>query len=162
MPAIIVDGKLISFTIEGSHISCNGAGLDFHVIRQAPGRLVVKTGNSVREIFYSDSGSSIDLSGLNTSVTVEVLSDRELLLRSLDTGESARHRHSEIKAPMPGLVVSINVKNGDSLKRGGTLLILEAMKMENEIRTPSDVTVSEVLVQKGDIVEKDQVIVKLA
>ncbi|MCL4540378.1 MAG: acetyl-CoA carboxylase biotin carboxyl carrier protein subunit, partial [Bacteroidetes bacterium] len=64
--------------------------------------------------------------------------------------------------PMPGLVVKTLVEKGDTVKKGTSLLILEAMKMENEIRTPADAEVAEVLVKDGDIVDKDQTIVRLA
>lgn len=58
-----------------------------------------------------------------------------------------------IKSPLPGVILDIKVKEGDAVKRGQTLLILEAMKMENEICAPHDGTVAAVSVQKGEAVE---------
>lgn len=57
-----------------------------------------------------------------------------------------------LTAPMPGLIVSIDVQAGAKVKRGEQLLSLEAMKMVNAIRAPRDVTVAEVLVEKGKMV----------
>ena len=57
-----------------------------------------------------------------------------------------------VKAPMPGNILDVKVKAGDSVKAGDTLLILEAMKMENEISAPQDGTMASVNVRKGDVV----------
>ena len=57
-----------------------------------------------------------------------------------------------VNAPMPGNILDVRVKPGDSVKAGDTLLILEAMKMENEISAPQDRTVASVDVRKGDVV----------
>ena len=59
----------------------------------------------------------------------------------------------KINAPMPGNILSVNVKDGDSVKKGDVLFILEAMKMENEIMAPVDGVVSAVSVTKGQSVE---------
>ena len=54
-----------------------------------------------------------------------------------------------VAAPMPGNILSVNVAAGDTVKKGQVLMILEAMKMENEIMAPCDGTVKQVLVNKG-------------
>lgn len=64
----------------------------------------------------------------------------------------------EIKSPMPGLVHSVDLIEGQTLKKGETLLILEAMKMENIIKAEQDLTVKSVKVKKGDTVAKNQVL----
>ena len=66
-----------------------------------------------------------------------------------------------IAAPMPGTILSINVKAGDSVKKGDVLAILEAMKMENEIMAPHDATVAAVHVNKGESVDTGAAIVSL-
>ena len=55
-----------------------------------------------------------------------------------------------IKAPMPGLVLRFNVKAGDAVKKDQVLMVMEAMKMENEIYAPCDGTVQQILVNQGD------------
>lgn len=67
-----------------------------------------------------------------------------------------------VKAPMPGTVLSIKVAAGQAVKRGAVLLILEAMKMENEITAPSDGTVAAVRVQAGSTVNTGDPMVDLA
>ncbi|MGN1081305.1 MAG: biotin/lipoyl-containing protein [Acutalibacteraceae bacterium] len=64
-----------------------------------------------------------------------------------------------VDAPMPGTVLDIKVKAGDSVKKGDCLLVMEAMKMETEIFAPKDCTVTSVLVNKGDAVESGKQLV---
>ncbi len=59
---------------------------------------------------------------------------------------------SELKSPLPGVILNVNVKEGDSVKKGQCLLILEAMKMENEIEAPMDGVVRQISVNKGESV----------
>ena len=59
----------------------------------------------------------------------------------------------KVTSPMPGTILSVNVAAGDAVKRGQVLMILEAMKMENEIMCPCDGTVASVSVTKGAAVE---------
>ena len=59
----------------------------------------------------------------------------------------------KISAPMPGNIMRVDVKEGDSIKKGDVIVILEAMKMENEIMAPCDGTVTSVVVKKGDTVD---------
>jgi biotin carboxyl carrier protein len=66
-----------------------------------------------------------------------------------------------ITAPMPGNILKVNVSNGQAVKKGDVLLILEAMKMENEILAPADATVSSVNVTAGQTVEAGTVLCSL-
>ena len=58
-----------------------------------------------------------------------------------------------VNAPMPGNILKVNVQNGQAVKAGQVLVVLEAMKMENEIMAPKDGTVTQVLVSKGSTVD---------
>lgn len=66
-----------------------------------------------------------------------------------------------VKAPMPGNILDVKVKAGDSVKAGDTLLILEAMKMENEISAPQDGTIASVNVRKGDVVNSGDLLITM-
>ena len=67
-----------------------------------------------------------------------------------------------ITAPMPGTILAVNVQNGQAVKKGDVLMVLEAMKMENEIMAPADGTVAGLSVAKGATVESGTVLCTLA
>lgn len=85
---------------------------------------------------------------------------QEKAKRLLNNKEYDTH-HDIIKAPMPGLVLKIKKKEGEKIEIGEAVVILEAMKMENEIRSPASGIVKEILVNEGSSVEKDDVIIKI-
>lgn len=69
---------------------------------------------------------------------------------------------AKVNAPMPGTILDVRVQNGTKVKKGDVLVILEAMKMENEIQAPNDGTVTSVCVKKGDSVETQALICTIA
>jgi len=66
-----------------------------------------------------------------------------------------------VTAPLPGEILSINVKEGDSVKKGDQLLVIEAMKMENEVFAPAGGTIKEIFVKPGDYVETGQKLIEI-
>jgi biotin carboxyl carrier protein len=91
---------------------------------------------------------------------VEVKDKFDLLLEKMGMNNSSGNKVNTIKAPMPGLIIDLKVKNGDTVKSGDPLLILEAMKMENIIKAPGEGVVKTVKIKKGDSVEKNQVLIE--
>ena len=76
--------------------------------------------------------------------------------------KSTGHDHaSELAAPMPGLVRSVNVVEGETVKKGQTLMVVEAMKMEIRIQTKSDGVVKKLFVKQGQIVEREQTLIEI-
>ncbi|MDO4748428.1 MAG: biotin/lipoyl-containing protein [Eubacteriales bacterium] len=67
-----------------------------------------------------------------------------------------------VESPMPGTILAVNVTPGQAVKRGDVLLVLEAMKMENEIKAPADGTVASINVNKGETVDSGQTLVTLS
>ncbi len=67
-----------------------------------------------------------------------------------------------VKSPMPGNILNINVAQGQAVKEGDTLVVLEAMKMENDVVAPRDGTVAQIVVTKGAVVETGSPLVILA
>lgn len=80
------------------------------------------------------------------------------LLHSLGMDNLLVTKVSDLKAPMPGLVLSIDVEVGQEVKKGDALLILEAMKMENVIKSPTDGVIKSIAVKTGQAVEKNQLL----
>ena len=93
---------------------------------------------------------------------VEALDERTRAIRDL-SGEAARAvGPAPLIAPMPGLIVRVNVQVGDSVYSGTPVVVMEAMKMENELRAQTAGVVSAVRVQPGAAVEKGAVLVELS
>jgi biotin carboxyl carrier protein len=83
----------------------------------------------------------------------------DALLDQLGLSNLNSNKISDIKAPMPGLVLKVLVNEGDEVKKGDSLFVLEAMKMENIIKAPADATVKSIKVKPTDKVEKGQLII---
>ena len=97
----------------------------------------------------------------NHQYFLEIKDRYDELLKNLGLDNLNTQKIKEIKAPMPGLVLKILVKEGDIIKKGENLLILEAMKMENMIKAPSDLIVKKISVKIGEKLEKNQIILSL-
>ena len=94
-------------------------------------------------------------------VEVDLRTDADVLLEQfgLDTGDAAADR--EIHAPMPGLVLRVLVEPGDTVEAGQGVVVLEAMKMENELTAPAAGTVAAVHASPGDAVAKNDLLVEV-
>lgn len=101
----------------------------------------------------------IQVNGSN--YTLEVKDRFDQLLDKLGMADMASAKVSDIKAPMPGLVLEVSVTEGQELQKGDQVLILEAMKMENVLKSPGDGKVKAIKVKQGEAVEKAQVLIEL-
>ena len=133
---------------------------------------IVRLSDRTFHILHQNRSYSAEVLDLNTSaktVSLKInghlhqlqLKDRfDLLLEKMGMSNAVGTKVNELKAPMPGLIVGISVKPGDDVGKGDSLLILEAMKMENVLKSPGEATVKAIRVSKGDRVEKGQVLVE--
>jgi biotin carboxyl carrier protein len=94
--------------------------------------------------------------------TVRVEDEREKRLRSRAGGVAAESGEYQLKAPMPGLVVAVPVSEGQAVTKGDILVVLESMKMQNELKSPRDGTVTRVRAKPGEGAEQNQVLVTVA
>jgi acetyl/propionyl-CoA carboxylase alpha subunit len=91
------------------------------------------------------------------------LRDRfDLLLEQMGMSQTVSSRLTDLKAPMPGLIVSVNAAPGQTVQKGDILLVLEAMKMENTLKASAEATIKTIRIHPGDRVEKGQVLVEFA
>ena len=112
------------------------------------------------EVTVAHRGASLDVTVNGTTIPVEVRSPLEKLLAQT-AGDRAKGRGETITAPMPGAVVAIRVKPGDVVHAGQPVVVLEAMKMQNELAAQSGGVVSEVLVTVGAAVASGAALLKL-
>lgn len=94
------------------------------------------------------------------TATLELKDRFDLLLEKMGMNNLGSGSLKDIKAPMPGLILDLKVNPGDVVKKGDVVLILEAMKMENIIKSPGDGVVKEVKVNLKQSVEKNQVLIQ--
>jgi biotin carboxyl carrier protein len=123
-------------------------------------------------ILYNDKSYNIDVVKINAeekTMTVKInsvkfnltLKDKyDELLHNLGLDNLVAKKVADIKAPMPGMVLNILVNEGDTVKKGDTLIILEAMKMENSLKSPADGVVKKISAIKGKAVEKNQILIQ--
>ncbi|MFA6248862.1 MAG: acetyl-CoA carboxylase biotin carboxyl carrier protein subunit [Mucilaginibacter sp.] len=94
----------------------------------------------------------------NNIYTIAAKDKFDVLLDKMGLSNLMTAKVSEIKAPMPGLVLKVLVEEGTEVKKGENLFVLEAMKMENIIKAPADVTIKTIKIKPGDKVEKGQIL----
>lgn len=100
----------------------------------------------------------IQIDGRTYKIQISDLVDQQILKMNLKSKKSSLL--SELKAPMPGLVRQVFIKEGDPIVKGDALIILEAMKMENVLKSPVDGMVNEIAIKPGESVEKNQILLR--
>ena len=121
---------------------------------------ILVNGKSEKVIAEGSNGAyQVQINGRQLEAVIE--SERMRLLKQFERQSAGRVSKTEIRAPMPALVIKIEVRVGDEVKSGQGLVILEAMKMENEIKAPSAGRVKEIYAVKGKPVEKGELIMTL-
>jgi len=158
-----VEGKqFLVEIIDEKHVNVDGKvyEVDFESVSGQPVYSLIVDGKSHEG--YAARGEEdwqVLLYGRLYPVTVE--DERERRLRSAAGGGVAETGEFHLRAPMPGLVVAIPVEEGQAVKRGQVLLILESMKMQNELKSPRDGTVERVRVKAGETVEQKQALLSV-
>ncbi len=140
----------------------NGQRVELNLVEEKRGsyHLIKNFRSYTAEVVKADGVEKkfeIQINGNAYSLALKDKHDELLLQLGLDNLNSKKI--NEIKAPMPGLVIEARVKVGDVVKKGGAVIVLEAMKMENILKSPSDGVVKKITVEKGAVVEKNQVLV---
>jgi pyruvate carboxylase subunit B len=159
---VTINGKERSVALRNDNtVAIDGTPVPFDAHEIGTGTLSVLMEGASHTVVArkNDDGYQILLAGKQLEAVVE--SERSRLLRKFDTQGSSGPKKVEIKAPMPALVVKVEVAVGDSVKPGQGLLILEAMKMENEIKAHSSGVVKTIYVTQGKPVEKGELLILL-
>ena len=149
------DGADIAVEVErhgsGYVVTLNGRPMHVDLVATGPylHSLRLEDGSHFALTHHRD-GNTHEVSFGGSKVVVDVVDPLTLKRRSReDAGSSG----GVVKALMPGRIVRVHVSAGDTVRKGTPLVVLEAMKMENEISAPADGTVDEIFVKPGDTVE---------
>ncbi|MGE5775095.1 MAG: biotin/lipoyl-containing protein [Chloroflexota bacterium] len=158
-----VEGKqFLVEIIDEKHVSVDGKiyEVDFESVSGQPVYSLIVDGKSHEG--YAARGEEdwqVLLHGRLYPITVE--DEREKRLRSAAGGGVAETGEFHLRAPMPGLVVTVPVEEGQAVKKGDVLLILESMKMQNELKSPRDGIVGRIRVKAGETVEQKQTLLSM-
>jgi pyruvate carboxylase subunit B len=159
-----VNGERVPVEIDGPRVRVDGETLDVALwsVAGTPVRLV-RLGEQVHRVLARRGSARgrwlLDVDG--TRFETEALDERMRAIRDLTAASAAASGPAPLVAPMPGLVVRVNVAVGDSVTPGQGLVVVEAMKMENELRATTAGVVTAVRAEPGTAVEKGAVLVEL-
>ena len=146
----------------GGRVVVDGRGHEASLAATSPphGHSLLLDGGSFKLLALRERGGAWELQLDGRSAPAEVLDARTARIRELSAAAGGRTEVVSLKAPMPGLVVRVAVGEGDAVEEGDTVLIVEAMKMENELRATGAARVTRVHAAPGEAVEKGQVLVE--
>jgi biotin carboxyl carrier protein len=153
----VEDKQYLVEIIDEKHVSVDGKiyNVDFESVSGQPVFSLIVDGKS-HEAYVQEGDETWQVLLRGQLYPVIVEDEREKRLRAAAGGGVAETGEFHLKAPMPGLVVSIPVSEGQEVKKGQVLLILESMKMQNELKAPRDGKVSRIKVKPGESVEQRQ------
>ena len=144
---LIINDKVVAADVQ--QLDAN----NWHIINQ------LKSYN-VEVVAFDSSLKTAEIRVNNNTYHITAKDKFDTLLEQMGMSNINAAKVSEVKAPMPGMVLKSFIADGDQIKKGDNLFILEAMKMENIIKSPDDVVVKMVKIKPGDKVEKGQVLVQ--
>ena len=153
----IDDKEFLVEIIDDRHVSIDGkiVEVDFESVQSQPVFSLIVDGKSYEAYVY-DGEEDLEVLVKGRLYHSQVEDERERRLRAASGGGVVDSGTFHLKAPMPGLVVSVSVEEGQEVKKGDVLLILESMKMQNELKCPRDGVMGRILVAGGDSVEQRQ------
>jgi biotin carboxyl carrier protein len=142
------------------HLNDEPVQLDFQPVADQPVYSLILGGRSYQaHLNLAEDGYEVLLRGRLYHVKVE--DERQRLLRQASVGRLAEGADFQLKAPMPGLIVALPVSEGQEVEAGRNLVILESMKMQNELRAPRAGKVGHIHVRVGDTVDQKQALLTL-
>lgn len=158
--AVLVDGQVIEVEVEGDRVTVAGEtrAATLNAIPGTPLRQLLLDGRPITLSVEALGRGRWALAPGGERWELEVLDERARHIRSLTSNGDRPRVVPVLKAPMPGLVLRVQVVPGQRVPAGAGLVVLEAMKMENELKAPAAAVIKAVRVQPGAAVEKGQVL----
>lgn len=160
---VTIEGREVPVEVDGAVVRVAGRELAAHLspVPGTPLRHLLLAGESLSLVIGGSEPGRWEVQLHGSRYPIEVIDERTRHIRSL-TGDAAGHKApAHLKAPMPGLVARILVAPGQAVVQGQGLVVLEAMKMENELRATAAGAVRAIPVAPGQAVEKGQVLIEL-
>jgi pyruvate carboxylase subunit B len=159
---VLLDGQTIEVEVDGDRVTVDGRAhsATLGVISGTPLRQLLIDGRPLTLSVEAIGRGRWALTPKGERWEMEVVDERTRHIRSLAGGGDQRRAAGVLKAPMPGLVVRVQVQPGEKVAAGDSLVVLEAMKMENELKAGASGVVKSVRVAPGEAVEKGQVLVE--
>lgn len=152
---------LVEKSGEQTKVNREVISMDTVKIGQNAFHLLVDNQSLTMEIVSWDPSTKKLLVKLNDKLAELIVSnEQDLLLEKMGLKKAKGNLVMEIKAPMPGLILDIPIKEGDIVQKGDVLIVLEAMKMENSIKSSQAGAIRKILVTSGQGVEKNQVLIQ--
>jgi len=147
--------------LSGGGVSVDGSAceVDFERIEGGPIRSLIIDGKSHRLVARRAGSETWDIHLRGRRIRADAVDERTLAIREMTGAVTGPTGPRPIVAPMPGMVVRIDVAEGDMVAAGQGVVIVEAMKMENELAAGAAARVSRILVEEGQPVEKGQLMI---
>ncbi len=161
MAKIEVNNSIFEITREDSNLVLDGDIQNYDLISLPDGKfhlVMNQTSYTIEVLDKTTSTGKLSLSINGRTLDTTLNNKLAELLKSMGM-ESGKKKLKDLKAPMPGLVLDVLVSAGDAVSEGQELLILEAMKMENVIKSPQEGIIDSISIEQQDKVEKNQVLV---
>jgi propionyl-CoA carboxylase alpha chain len=160
---IVVEGEIgTSLQMESDHVQIAEKKISLELNWQPfERRFVVNTGSESLDGQVKSHGQNITIRLFGIDTTVQVVRPNVWELMSHIHPPAPTADKFEIKAPMPGILISLPINVGDLVQIGQPLLVIEAMKMENILKSPTNGKVKEIFVKNGDSLLRDQILVRL-
>ncbi|MDI6767173.1 MAG: acetyl-CoA carboxylase biotin carboxyl carrier protein subunit [Bacteroidota bacterium] len=148
--------------LSDGNVLIKGENIYYQLIQNYSGVLRLKIGNNYFNVYCKEiSETDFELWIQHHVFRLKLEDSRSRLLSQFKKFSSSTLENVNVKAPMPGLVKAIEVNQGEIIEKGGGLIILEAMKMENEIRSTIRGRVKSVDVKLNSSVDKDQTLLTI-
>ncbi|MFC1564326.1 acetyl-CoA carboxylase biotin carboxyl carrier protein subunit [candidate division KSB1 bacterium] len=143
-------------------IKHNGKTVDIKILNRKLGnRFSVSNGSSISNILVDNPEGGLELYLGCRSAGVSVKTDRDILIDRYKAKTQQEQKSVKVLSPLPGLVTKVEAEPGKKIKKGESIVVIEAMKMENEITAPRDCVVLEVNIEEGQAIDKDHFIALL-
>jgi biotin carboxyl carrier protein len=161
---IHVNGQEFNFDYKSGTALLDGKAVNADVVKLSPNKfhvIIDRQSLNIELLNKSDNGKEMQISVNGIKQTVAIKDKYDALLSQLGMDKLMSTKNNNLKAPMPGLVLRINVAVGDSVKKGDVLLVLEAMKMENAIKADGEGKVKRIAVNTQQAVEKNTLLIEM-